>query len=160
MQNFGPLFVATTVLATALMTPAPVLAEAPAPTTQTSTQPTTQATQLTIELSGFKKRQGQVFISIFDSKAAYNGKGRAVSAHIVKVDAAIERLTVQLPRTGTYGFRMFHDVDGDGKMDTNFLGIPSEPFAFSNNASGFMGPAKWADAKFRVAGATKQSVSF
>ena len=37
-------------------------------------------------------------------------------------------------------------------MDTNFVGIPKEPFGFSNNVMGKMSPPKWKDAKFEIAG--------
>ena len=40
--------------------------------------------------------------------------------------------------------------NGNNKMDSNFLGIPKEDYACSNNAKGFMGPPKWEDAKFEV----------
>ena len=36
-------------------------------------------------------------------------------------------------------------------MDTNFLGIPKEPIACSNNAKGSFGPPKFKDAKFAIA---------
>jgi uncharacterized protein (DUF2141 family) len=47
-----------------------------------------------------------------------------------------------------------HDRNGNGELDTNFVGIPKEPWAFSNNASGVLGPAKWQQAKFELAGET------
>ena len=60
---------------------------------------------------------------------------------------------------GRYAIKAFHDVNGDGKMATNPFGMPTEPFAFSNNAHGNMGPAKWADAAFEVkAGANTQTI--
>ena len=51
---------------------------------------------------------------------------------------------------GDYAIRFYHDVDGDGELDTNLMGIPSEPFGFSNNARGNFGPASWADSVFTV----------
>jgi|TARA_B110000971_G_scaffold169269_1_gene173762 uncharacterized protein (DUF2141 family) len=44
------------------------------------------------------------------------------------------------------------DKGADGEMDTNFVGIPKEPYAFSNNVMGKMGPPKWKGAKFEVVG--------
>lgn len=35
-------------------------------------------------------------------------------------------------------------------MDSNFLGIPKEDYGCSNNATGFMGPPKYNDAKFTL----------
>ena len=51
---------------------------------------------------------------------------------------------------GRYAVKAFHDVNGDGKMAANPFGVPTEPYAFSNNAKGMMGPPKWTDAAFEV----------
>ncbi|WP_371514874.1 DUF2141 domain-containing protein [Brevundimonas denitrificans] len=55
--------------------------------------------------------------------------------------------------------RAFHDVNGDGEMNTNPFGMPTEPFGFSNNAVGNMGPASWARAHFAVSGETRQTIT-
>ena len=51
---------------------------------------------------------------------------------------------------GEYAVKLYHDVNGDGEMNTNPFGMPVEPFAFSNDAKGRFGPAKWDAAKFTV----------
>jgi len=35
-------------------------------------------------------------------------------------------------------------------LDTNFIGIPKEPYAFSNNATGFMGPPSFKESKISL----------
>ena len=50
------------------------------------------------------------------------------------------------------------DLNGDGKMNTNPFGMPTEPFAFSNNAVGNMGPAGWDRAGFALSGDAVQSI--
>jgi uncharacterized protein (DUF2141 family) len=44
-------------------------------------------------------------------------------------------------------------------MNRNPFGMPTEPYAFSNNAVGNMGPAGWDRARFTVQGATAQTIS-
>ena len=46
---------------------------------------------------------------------------------------------------GRYLARVHHDVDGDGKMATNLVGMPLEPWGVSNDARGRFGPPKVAD---------------
>jgi uncharacterized protein (DUF2141 family) len=53
---------------------------------------------------------------------------------------------------GTYAVATYHDRDDDGEMDSNLLGIPSEPVCASNNPSASMGPPSFEDAKFRHGG--------
>jgi len=57
---------------------------------------------------------------------------------------------------GTYGLSAFHDKNDNGKLDTNFVGMPIEDYCASNNARGFMGPPSFNDAKFVYRGGTKR----
>ncbi|MBL8531196.1 MAG: DUF2141 domain-containing protein [Hyphomonadaceae bacterium] len=123
--------------------------------------PQAQAQQtgtLTIELSGLAP-QGAVMLQLFDSEAGY-GAGRGVSARQVAVTSETATIAIEGLAPGQYAFRLFHDVDGDGRMNTNPFGIPTEPFAFSNNARGSFGPAPWSSAVFTVApGANVQAIT-
>ena len=114
---------------------------------------------LTVNFTGIEEKQGAVMGVLFDSEAAYDGKGAPVRPIMVAADKAEIAAMIDGLAPGTYAIKLFHDVDGDGKMGTNPYGMPIEPFAFSNNAQGNMGPAKWADAKFEVkAGANVHSI--
>jgi len=55
---------------------------------------------------------------------------------------------------GTYGISAFHDANNNGKIDTNFLGMPTEDYCASRNARGVFGPPSFEDAKFVYAGHT------
>lgn len=111
---------------------------------------------LTVETGG---ATGAVMVSLFDSETAY-ASGPPVRRARIDV-AAGERSTVfaDLP-AGTYAIKAFHDVDGDGRLNTNPFGIPIEPVAFSNNAPATMGPAAWESARLTVKGATVQTIRF
>ncbi|MNH51705.1 hypothetical protein D3C73_33540 [compost metagenome] len=99
---------------------------------------------------------GAVLIALYDSEAAYEG-GQPAQVAQVDVAAGQREAVFDLP-AGAYGMKAFHDVNGNGKMDTNPFGMPTEPFAFSNNAVGNMGPAKWDRVRFEVSGATAQTI--
>ena len=99
---------------------------------------------------------GAIMVALYDSEAAYEG-GQPARVAQVDVAAGQREVVFDLP-AGTYGMKAVHDVNGNGKMDVNPFGMPSEPFAFSNNAVGNMGPAKWDRARFEVAGATAQTI--
>jgi uncharacterized protein (DUF2141 family) len=105
---------------------------------------------MTVNFTGIEEEQGAVMGALFDSEAAYDGKGAPVRQMMVKADKREIAALFEGLAPGTYGIKVFHDIDGDMKMSTNPYGMPIEPFAFSNNAVGNMGPAKWADAKFEV----------
>ncbi len=49
---------------------------------------------------------------------------------------------------GTYGIALFQDLDGNGKINKNALGIPKEPYAFSNNFKPMMKAPNFNNCKF------------
>lgn len=102
--------------------------------------------------------QGQIMVAVFNSEANYGGEGQPVQVAMLDVAAGQTSVTFDGLPDGDYAVRAFHDLNGDGKMNTNPFGMPVEPFAFSNNAVGNMGPASWERAKFAAAGATAQSI--
>lgn len=59
-------------------------------------------------------------------------------------------LTLKVPNPGRYGIRLYHDVDGDGELNANIMGIPTEPFGFSNNAPIRFGPPSFKAAAFDI----------
>jgi len=118
---------------------------------------TAEPTRLTLTFETGAE-SGAVMVSLFDSEAAYGAGGEPIRHVRVDVERG-ERTVVfaDLPE-GAYALKAFHDVNGDGRMNTNPFGIPTEPFAFSNNARGNMGPAAWDRARFTVSGETIQTI--
>ena len=58
-----------------------------------------------------------------------------------------------------YPSPVFHDVNGNGEMDTNLLGLPLEPWGVSNNAKSNFGPPSWEDIRFEIpAAGTQQTI--
>ncbi len=45
---------------------------------------------------------------------------------------------------------VFQDLNANGKMDKNWLGIPKEPYGFSNNPKMSFGPPSFKDSLFKV----------
>jgi uncharacterized protein (DUF2141 family) len=104
------------------------------------------AGDLTIELSGITPGRGQIYVAIYDRPDTFPTAGRQRTGQIL--DASGQSLVVQfkdLP-PGEYAAVAFQDVNGNGKLDKNFLGMPKEPYGFSNGARGSAGPPKFSAA--------------
>lgn len=110
--------------------------------------PLASASDLTVTVDGIAKQQGSIMLGLFD-EASYKGDG-AVDGASLKVESDSVTVTFEGLEPGEYAVRLYHDVNEDGEMNTNPFGIPTEPYAFSNDAKGRFGPAKWEDAKFAV----------
>jgi uncharacterized protein (DUF2141 family) len=114
--------------------------------------------QLTLTVTNIKDHTGALMVAVFD-QAGYDAD-KQVAATMIPVAGDTASATIAVP-AGTYGIKLFHDVDGDGKMGMNPFGMPTEPYAFSNSAPAQFGPAKWDAAKFDVAApSTAHTIKF
>ena len=111
--------------------------------------PLAMASDLTINVEGIAQSQGSIMLGLFD-EATYDGDG-AVNGANLTVEGDSVTVTFEGLEPGEYAVRLYHDVNDDGEMNTNPFGMPTEPYAFSNDAKGRFGPAKWDAAKFTVA---------
>ena len=108
-------------------------------------------TVVRVTVTGIKGRAGKIRCMLYEKERGFPDKpklaARRVEAPIAKNRAVCIFKGV---RAGRYAVSAFHDQDNDKRLDTNFLGIPSEGIAVSNNAKGRFGPPKFRDALFSV----------
>jgi uncharacterized protein (DUF2141 family) len=112
------------------------------------------AADLTVRIDDVKSAQGSLMIAVYDSAEGF--LKRPVKTTMATAAAGQVNVVIKDLPAGDYGVALFHDANGNGKMDSNPMGIPLEDHAFSNNALGNMGPPSFAQVKFTVpaAGAT------
>ena len=112
-----------------------------------------QADTLTITVQNIVDRSGVIMLAVVN-EAAFNEKGEpAVQAILQPINNQVVFRTDSI-LAGVYAVKVMHDVNENGELDTNFVGMPKEPFGFSNNARGNFGPPTFADSKFTVNGDT------
>ena len=108
--------------------------------------------RLEIRISGFRKRTGQVYLGLYRQQEGFPGTvSRAFLHEQMAVPAsgdAVFRLS-EVP-AGTYAVSVFDDEDGNGKMKTNWLGIPLEGVGVSNNVRSHFGPPHFRDAAVQL----------
>jgi uncharacterized protein (DUF2141 family) len=111
---------------------------------------------VTLHVTGIEKQNGEVFAGLYDARS-WSGDHFLSAAHVA-VNGQDATLHLTAPSPGQYAIKLFHDLDGTGKLARNVFGIPTEPYAFSNNATGSMGPPDFNAAAFDVAadGATQE----
>ena len=84
------------------------------------------AAEIVLAFDGLKDR-GQVMVALYASEASYRRRNRPLKEATVPVRAGrAEAAFAGLP-PGTYAAMVFHDVNGDGKMNFR-LGLPTEPY--------------------------------
>jgi uncharacterized protein (DUF2141 family) len=110
-------------------------------------------TALRVEVTGLQSAQGNIYIAVYDSKDTWLGEETVLEKQVVIVEARSEdglvSTELDLP-PGEYALSIYHDTNDNGDLDTNFIGIPKEPVALSNNARPKFGPPKYKDAVFTL----------
>ena len=112
-----------------------------------------QGSLIHVEVVGLHNDKGHVFCALYSSadgfpkdsqKAAQRGTSSISDSKALCEFSGIE--------PGRYAVSVFHDENSNGKLDTNFLGIPREGVGASNDARGHLGPPKFDAAAFQFEG--------
>jgi uncharacterized protein (DUF2141 family) len=106
-----------------------------------------------VEISGLRRDKGAVLCALYSSSDGFPKKSEKAIAHdksAISEHKATCRFSGVAP--GNYAVSVFHDENSNGKLDTNFMGIPREGVGASNNARGHFGPPKFDAASFQYAG--------
>jgi uncharacterized protein (DUF2141 family) len=114
----------------------------PAPSASVPARP---MTRLTVRADGLRNDRGVVFVAIFDSQRGFDDKKPVRGNHARPANRSAVVVFDDLP-AGRYVVSFIHDENENKKLDTNFLGIPTEGFGFSRNAMGTFGPPGFDDA--------------
>ena len=101
-----------------------------------------------VNVKNIDNNKGKVFVGLFNSEDTFLTKKFKGENSTIQNQSCV--VTFKNIPAGTYAISLFHDENENNKMDINFLGIPREDYGCSNNATGFMGPPKWKDAKFEL----------
>lgn len=114
---------------------------------------------LTIKVDGFEAVEGQLLLALFDNVDSFAADDPIKKA-VVDVDGPDVTITFSDLAIGDYAFKLFHDANLNGKLDTNTLGFPSEDYYFSNNASDPFSAPEWGESNFPLrSGDTRRQVT-
>lgn len=104
---------------------------------------------LSVRVEGALPAKGAVVVALFESEEAFLKDAFAdKTATIAEDGSAVVTFVGVAP--GIYAVSVFHDKNGNGKLNTNFLGIPKEKTGASNNPKPRMGPPLFEAAKFEL----------
>ena len=115
-----------------------------------------QTFKLKIEIENIEQK-GTVYLAIYDNSTSFDqdnknknvNKNRWVKSIVEVVNKNSFIRNVELKK-GVYAISLFVDSNNNKIIDKNLLGIPTEQYGFSNNASGFLGSPSYKDASFNL----------
>jgi uncharacterized protein (DUF2141 family) len=99
------------------------------------------AADLTVTVKNIRSNEGNIKIAVFPPNSGFPYKHEnAVERVIVDIVDKEASYTFTNMDEGSYAVAIFHDLDNNDDLNTNRLGIPAEPFGFSNNPRLITGP--------------------
>jgi uncharacterized protein (DUF2141 family) len=104
-------------------------------------------------ISNFENNKGICRACIFNSDEAFKKSKPLQCVQTTVSNKATQAVFTNIP-DGTYALFVFHDTNNNGKMDTNFLGIPKEGYGASLNKLPFAAAPKFDANKFSLTGST------
>jgi len=107
--------------------------------------------EVLVYVYNIKNSKGNVKAALFKGVESYESKK---ATPLAKSRAFIQNgkalITFKDIPYGEYTIKVFHDENDDVKVNTNWIGIPTEGFGISNNAIGTFGPLSYEKAKFNL----------
>lgn len=116
---------------------------------------TAPAGVLEIKVTNIEQGSGTVYLAVLNSadgwlKSDANSRPFREATQAVTGTSDLLISVSDLP-PGKYAISLFQDLNGDGKLDTNFVGFPKEPFGFSAPMGAF-GPPDFDEAAIEFSG--------
>ena len=121
--------------------------------------PTAQAAEMrrgTIELRihHLATGGGQLAYSVHNRASTFPDRAKeAVRTGFVEIESTTDcemSFRIENLAFGEYAISVFQDMNRNGKLDKNWIGIPKEPVGASANPTGRLGPPRYSDCKFRL----------
>jgi uncharacterized protein (DUF2141 family) len=114
---------------------------------------TAAAADLRVTIKGIRNDRGRVYATLFDRKELWLDSEHSVQDLSVEAQKGDVAITFHDVAPGRYAVVTFHDENGNNKMDFSFLGLPTEGYAFSNQARPFLSAPSFERCAFTVEGA-------
>ena len=95
---------------------------------------TVQQPEIEVVIKNIKSPSGVFVISFYNDPKSFPKPGKEVITDKIKVNDINEhRIKFKLPAEGWYAIALFQDEYETGKIKQDKIGVPLEPYAFSNN---------------------------
>ena len=107
-----------------------------------------------VKVLNIRNSAGTVACALFESPAGFPIEYLRFATNIMVIkirdtQARCDFLDIPL---GTYALAVIHDENTNGKFDTNWMGVPTEGYGFSNDAKALLGAPSFSAASFQYDG--------
>ena len=107
--------------------------------------------EIKIVFENIQLAKGSIQLALYDSEDSFLSEEKAAAVYSFKVDKKEDlKAVLEDIAFGEYAIAVFHDENDNNKLETNFFGVPTEPYCFSGDGHSKWRPPFYKDAKFTV----------
>lgn len=111
---------------------------------------TSLAETLTVNVTNIQSDSGTIRMALFEAGKGFPEEEHAIALRVINISERTGYAVFSDLPAGHYGIAVYHDENGNEKLDTNLLGLPTEGYGFSNNARAALGPPRFRAVSFQV----------
>ncbi len=109
------------------------------------------AADVTVKVNGFRSEKGSALVYLWNGPPGFpTDPSKAMAQKSAKIEGTSVTVVFTDVKPGVYAASVTHDENGNGKMDTGFMGKPKEGYGTSNNPKTTMRAPRFDEAKFTV----------
>jgi len=99
---------------------------------------------LLVKVTNVQEHKGSIRMAVYNHEKSFPSESHSFRGGVLPLAPGIAHtLSCNNLPFGQYAVAVYQDMNNNGKMDKNGLGIPTEPYAFSNNVR-----VKWRSPRF------------
>ncbi|MEZ4952212.1 MAG: DUF2141 domain-containing protein [Saprospiraceae bacterium] len=104
-----------------------------------------------VNFENIQLAKGSIKLALYRSAETFLDTENAAGFYSFKInEKGSLSATINDLEYGEYAIAVFHDENSNGELETNLLGIPTEPYCFSGSGHSKWKPPVYEDAKFVV----------
>lgn len=116
----------------------------------TSTTSYEATAYLTVKITNIENNKGVLEIGLYNNKNKFPEVGQTFKMVRVKPEGKELEYKFKYLGAGDYAICIYHDKNGDGECNKNWIGIPTESYAFSNNFRPKLSKPSFSDCSFSL----------
>ncbi len=106
--------------------------------------------QIEVIIENIKTDNGTLYIALYKAGPDFPDKEKRLDGGPVEIKDKKASIKFNNLLAGSYAISTHHDLNSNRKVDKNFLGMPKEPYGFSNNLYGPFGKPDYKKATISV----------
>jgi uncharacterized protein (DUF2141 family) len=107
--------------------------------------------RLYVDVQGVRSSEGLIAVTLYaDLRSKFLAHHGSLYVGRVPATKGTTSVCIHVPAPGIYALAVYHDTNSNRRYDRTAIGLPAEPFGFSNNPRVFLGMPAWSAVRLSV----------